>query len=209
MTGSIPRKVARLTGDLLRHPEYSRRYFRHNLFRRAMVLDLELPWFPYAAIDFLEMYLKPHMTLCEYGSGGSTLFFARRVHYVYAIEGNAEWYQRVCGRLNDKWLSNVHVKFCPFDFTNPVGFEKSTYLHSLPEEPLDVIVIDGTEEWVPVRPICFRAAEQRIQSGGIIVVDDSWRYPELRENNRAKRFQTFQSVGPGRPGVTSTDVFFY
>jgi hypothetical protein len=43
----------------------------------------------------------------------------------------------------------------------------------------------------------------------MIVVDDSWRYPELRAKNRAKRFSVFQSVGPCRPGVTSTDVFFY
>ncbi len=209
MTGSVPRKIARLASHLLSHPEYSRRYLRHNLFHRAMALDLELPWFPYAAIDFLQEYLKPHMTVFEYGSGGSTLFFARRVRYVYSTEDNAEWYQRVCGRLNEKWLSNVHVKFCPFDFKNPAGFEKSAYLHSLPDEPLDVIVIDGTEEWALVRPICFRLAEQRIQPGGIIIVDDSWRYPELRGDHRAQRFQTFQSVGPGRPGVTSTDVFFY
>ena len=44
---------------------------------------------------------------------------------------------------------------------------------------------------------------------GIVVVDDSWRYPGLRRNHRAKELKIFQSVGPCRPGVTSTDVFFY
>ena len=52
-------------------------------------------------------------------------------------------------------------------------------------------------------------AQTRIKKNGIIVVDDSWRYPEIRQRNAARRFQIFQSVGPARPGVTSTDVYFY
>ena len=102
-----------------------------------------------------------------------------------------------------------HAASRPFDFKDPVGFEKSDYLHALPDAPLDVIVVDGTEEWNYVRPTCFRHAEKFIKPGGIIVVDDSWRYPELHRKHRAKRVQSFQSVGPCRPGVTSTDIFFY
>ena len=60
-----------------------------------------------------------------------------------------------------------------------------------------------------VRPICFRKAEEHVKPNGIIVVDDSWRYPSLRENNRARDVKVFQSVGPCLLGVTSTDVFFY
>jgi hypothetical protein len=41
------------------------------------------------------------------------------------------------------------------------------------------------------------------------VLDDSWRYDPVRAEHHAKRFEAFQSVGPGRPGVTSTDVYFY
>jgi len=72
-----------------------------------------------------------------------------------------------------------------------------------------VIVVDGTEWTANVRPICFRAAEEQIAAGGIIVVDDSWRYRELRQANRAHGVNIFESVGPGRFGVTSTDVYFY
>jgi predicted O-methyltransferase YrrM len=60
-----------------------------------------------------------------------------------------------------------------------------------------------------VRPVCFARAERQVRPGGIIVVDDSWRYPALRQANRARHFRDFQSVGPFRPGVTSTDIFFY
>lgn len=209
MQGTLPQKVIRLVGDLISHPQYIPRCARHNLLNGKTPLDLEIPWFSYAAIDFLETFLKSDMIVCEYGSGGSTLFLARRTKFVYSIEDNAEWFQRLSQRLRDKGLMNVNLKLYPFDFKNPVGFEKSSYLHAIPDELFDVIVVDGSEEWTQVRPACFRHAEKHIKPGGIIVVDDSWRYPILRTSHHAKRFEVFQSVGPCRPGVTSTDVFFY
>jgi SAM-dependent methyltransferase len=209
MQGTLPQKVVRLLGDLISHPQYIPRCARHNVLAGKTPLDLEIPWISYAAIDFLEKFLQPQMIVCEYGSGGSTMFFARRTRFVYAIEDNVEWYARVSGRLREEKLLNVNIKLCPFDFKNPTGFEKSSYLHAMPDDLFDVIVVDGSEEWTQVRPVCFRHAEKHIKPGGIIVVDDSWRYPDLRTSHRAQRYEIFQSVGPCRPGVTSTDVFFY
>lgn len=208
MHGTVPQKIGRVLTDLILHPRYVSRCLNHNL-RGKSPLELELPWFSYAAIDFLDEWLRPHMTVCEYGSGGSTLFFASRVKRVFSIEDNATWQELVTGKLAEKGLKNAVVKLFPFDFKNPVGFEQSAYLNAIPAEKFDVLVIDGSEEWTKVRPTCFRKAERHVRSGGIIVVDDSWRYPELRENNAAKQVEVFQSVGPGRPGVTSTDIFFY
>jgi len=209
MHGTVPIKVGRLIADLLLHPQYIPRCVSHNLANGRTPIDLEIPWFSYAAIDFLDQFLKPEMRVCEYGSGGSTLFFARRTKSVHSIEDNPEWHQRVSQRLEEKNVSNVTLRLCPFDFKNPAGFESSEYLHAIPNEQFDVIVIDGSEEWTQVRPVCFRKAEERVQPGGIIVVDDSWRYPRLRIENHGRTQRIFQSVGPCRPGVTSTDVFFY
>jgi SAM-dependent methyltransferase len=209
MHGTVPQKVGRLAADLMLHPKYIPRCLAHNILNGKSPLDLELPWFSYAAIDFLQDYLKPHMTVCEYGSGGSTLFFARRVKSVFSIEDNPHWFELVSRRLQQKCIRNVTLQLCPFDFKNPVDFEHSAYLNAIPDEFFDVIVVDGSEEWTPVRPICFAKAEGKIKPSGILVVDDSWRYPGLREKNRARTFKIFQSVGPCRPGVTSTDVFFY
>jgi len=209
MQGTIPQKIGRVVADLCLHPQYVPRCLVHNVITRKTPADLELPWFAYAAIDFLEDFLQPNMTVCEYGSGGSTLFFARRVKSVFSIEDNPEWFNIISRQLLAKSIGNVTLKLCPFDFKNPVGFEKSEYLHAMPDEEFDVIVVDGSEEWKRIRPICFEKAERHVKKNGIIVVDDSWRYQEIREKNRAKRFQIFRSVGPGRPGVTSTDVYFY
>jgi len=181
----------------------------HNLIQGKTPLDLEIPWFSYAAIDFLKEFVQSDMTVFEYGSGGSTLFFAERAKSVVSVEDNERWFDMVSKRLQQKSIRNALLKFQPFDFRNPKGFEQSAYLNAIPDGPLDIVVIDGSEEWTQVRPICFEKAEAHVREGGIIVLDDSWRYPGLRQNNRARSHRIFQSVGPCRPGVTSTDVFFY
>jgi hypothetical protein len=137
------------------------------------------------------------------------LFFAKRAKSVFSIEDNAAWFREISRRIEQSQIGNVTMKLCPFDFKKPDGFEESDYLNSIPEESFDVIVVDGSEEWARIRAICFAKAQTKIRKGGIIVVDDSWRYPEIRNNHSARSYQIFQSVGPCRPGVTSTDVFFY
>lgn len=209
MHGTVPQKIGRVITNLVLNPQYISRCLAHNLVKTKTPLDLEIPWFSYAAIDFLNGYVKPHMNVFEYGSGGSTLFFAQRAASVYSVEDNPEWFHRVTTRLKEKGITNVELRLCPFDFKNPVGFSESGYLQAMPDKKFDIIVIDGSEEWNQVRPICFAKAENHVTPGGIIVVDDSWRYDSIRKENKAARMRILQSVGPCRPGVTSTDIFFY
>ncbi len=212
MEGSIARKMGRLVMNLAAYPRHLPRYIRDNTrhwLANATPLDLEIPWFSYAATDMLESFLEPHMKAFEYGSGGSTIFLAKRVKAVLSVEDNSVWFDIVSRRLHETGLSNVELLLRPFDVKNPVGFESSEYFGALPDEMFDVLVIDGSEEWTQVRPACFRRAEERVNPGGIIVLDDSWRYHEPQRSNKARRVESFVSTGPCRPGVTSTDIFFY
>src|SRR5688572_10886253 len=93
MTGTVTTKMARLGMHLLTHPQYVRRYMQESLLTHKTPLDLEVPWFSFEAIEFLDQFLKPHMIVAEYGSGGSTIFFARRAAFVYSIEDNRDWYR--------------------------------------------------------------------------------------------------------------------
>jgi SAM-dependent methyltransferase len=209
MNGTVPQKIARVVTNLALHPQYISRCINHNLINGKSPLDLEIPWFSYAAIDFLDSFVKPHMTVCEYGSGGSTIFFARRAKSVFSIENDPKWFDLVKKRFESQELRNITIQLHPFDFKNTEGFEHSSYLHAIPDARFDIIVVDGMEEWNQVRPICFEKAEARVKPGGIIIVDDSWRYQTLRDKNYARSHRVFKSVGPCRPGVTSTDIFFY
>jgi len=212
MEGTVTQKIGRLVWNLAENPGHLRRYIADNTrhwLGHATPLDLEVPWFSYAATDFLDTFLERHMTAFEYGSGGSTVFLAKRIKSVISVEDNPTWSDLVSRRLKDNGLTNVTLKLHRFDVKNPVGFDTSDYLRALPDEKFEVIIIDASEELCPDRPICFRHAEERVKPGGIIVLDDSWRYAEPRRSSTAKRVESFVSTGPCRPGVTSTDVFFY
>jgi predicted O-methyltransferase YrrM len=209
MNGSAAVKVARLAANLAAHPGYIAPYLSDYTSRRSP-LELEKPWFSYSAIRFLDQFVKPRMLIYEYGSGGSTLYFAKRSGCVVSIEDNKQWYDRVSCIVHERAIKNVEVRFTPADLSSLELFQASGYPDALPKEPADIVVVDGSElDDVQVRPSCFAVAETRIKTGGVIIVDDSWRYPQLRRHNHAKKVQTCQSVGPARPGVTSTDLFFY
>ena len=204
-----PQRVAKLASHLLQHPGNVPRYISHNLITRKEPVELELPWFSYAAIDFLKRYLRPEMQVFEFGSGGSTLFFAQHCKTVISVEDNAHWCEIVAAKLASRGIENVDLRHVPVAFTNEQEFAASDYLKAVRQSVVDVIVVDGTEWTSNIRPICFHAAEEQVAPGGIIVVDDSWRYRQLRQMNRAQRLEIFESVGPARFGVTSTDVYFY
>jgi predicted O-methyltransferase YrrM len=206
---SNPQRVAKLASHLLQHPGNVPRYITDNVITRKAPVELELPWFAYAAIDFLKHYLRREMRVFEFGSGGSTLFLAQRCKSVTSVEDNAHWREIVAAKVTRRGVKNVDLRHVPVAFTTEEAFAASDYLQAVRQSVFDVIVVDGTEWTSNIRPICFRAAEEQIKFGGIIVVDDSWRYRQLRQMNRAQRFEIFESVGPARFGVTSTDVYFY
>src|SRR5690349_2472393 len=97
-TLSLTRLLGVLT-NLALHPQYIRRCVSHNLINGKQPVDVGLPGFSYAAIDFLEEHLEAHMSICEYGSGGSTLFFSRRVRSVCSIENDPKRHELVRQRL--------------------------------------------------------------------------------------------------------------
>lgn len=209
MKGNNLSKVCRLLAHLATHPNHIASYLSFGPLSSKSPLDLGLPWFSLSAIHFLDSFVSQSMNVFEYGSGGSTIYFAGRAASIISTEDNKEWLERVQIRLAANGAANVTLQHRPFDFHRAEHFEQSEYLCSIPDRAFDVIIVDGTEESIPVRPACFYHAESRIAEGGIIVVDDSWRYRELRSRNRAKSFREFRGIGPCRPGVTSTDVFFY
>lgn len=204
------RKVAQLAVGAVRRPKDLRRYVDQSVLRRRTSLDLELPWFSYGAIDFLESHLRPDMTVYEYGSGGSTLFFARRTATVVSVENDADWLAAVDERLHREGLANVELKHASFDSPGEDRFAESPFAQALPHIPADVVVVDSYDYdvWTrrPRRPQLMPGARVRVKPGGIVVLDDSWRYPELWCNDPSAR--TFRGLGPARLPVTSTTVFF-
>ncbi len=201
--------MAMLCGYLATHPQMLPTYIRQSINRSVSPIALELPWISFAAIQWLEKFLKPSFAVAEFGGGGSTLFFAGRTASVLCVESHQDWIQKIEDALAERNISNVSVQLHPFDPRDQEAYARSGYLASIEGNSYDVILVDGYEEDVELRPTCFYHAQEHVREGGIIIVDDSWRYLSLRENNRAKEWREFRSIGPCRPGVTTTDIFFY
>lgn len=205
-------RVTKLFAALISSPTVLPRYVAHLPAWKRPPLASGQPWWSYGAIDFLATRITPNMTVFEFGTGGSTIFLARRCRALSCVENHPMWYGAVQKRLREKELSNCTITLCPLPTANsPASWEH--YLSGL-SKPYDVIVIDGFD---PVefgkegtyRKVCFARAEEIVRPGGFIVVDDSWRYTSLRSSNRATSVHVFEGVGPCRVGVTSTDVYCY
>lgn len=202
-------RVAKLAATLVRQPHYLPRYLKALPIWKRLPVDLAVPWWSFAAIDFITEQCQPHFEVFEYGTGGSTILFAKQCKKVTAVEDDAAWQRVVEKALDTLHLSNASLVLRPFNFQTPGDFENSAYLQALAESSYDIIVLDGQDFTGEIRPICFQRAEAYIKKGGMIIVDDSWRYPQLRQTCSARSVRTFESVGPYRVGVTSTDVYFY
>jgi predicted O-methyltransferase YrrM len=176
---------------------------------RHTPLDLGMPWWSFGAANAVAGLLKESMEVFEFGSGGSTVFLARKVMHLTCVEDSEEWIGSVSAEVRRSNLSNVNILARPFDFGRTEEFESSSYLNALQGRSYDLIVVDGQEHAAKVRPQCFWRAERFIRPGGVIVLDDSWRYPEVKQQNKASRFKDYKGVGCCRLGVTSTCLFFY
>lgn len=68
-----------------------------------------------AETDVICALLKPTDVMFEYGSGGSTAEWARRVKKVYAAEHIDEWAKRVTGLLSEEGIDNATIVSRPPD----------------------------------------------------------------------------------------------
>lgn len=68
-----------------------------------------LPWMTYPAIEYLNQFNFKSEKVLEFGSGGSSIWWADRVQNLTCIEDNLEWYEKVQESLNN--LPNVKCEF--------------------------------------------------------------------------------------------------
>jgi len=157
-----------------------------------------LPWITYSFIDFISGRLKRELSIFEFGSGNSTLFFAERVKTVTTVEHNAEWYNK----LKEKLPGNVELVLSKSD-------SKEDYLNDLKKSNnnYDIIFIDGIH-----RVECCFTAINHLTVGGVIILDDSEReeYNEGMKyliNNGFKRID-FWGIPPGMFIRKCTTIFY-
>lgn len=115
------------------------------------------PWLHPDAIAYMNTILRPEFDVMEFGAGGSTLWFAKRVHGVVSFETNVKWMEAVL-RFRQPNVLLVHT-----------GHYKGVVSERF--EHVDLLFIDG--EPVAERASWLMAAPHIVKDGGWIVLDNA------------------------------------
>lgn len=180
-----------------------------------------LPWLTPAANRFLEEYLRPTDVGLEFGSGRSTLWFARHLGQFTSVEHDEGWYRRVRASLDQAGVANTCYHHVPQDVPHEDG-ANSAYariLERFGDDTLDIVLVDGV-----YRDACALRALAKLRAGGLLVIDNVNWYLPCRSRAPASRRpsdgpatgvwrQVWESVAPWRRywtsnGVTDTALFF-
>ncbi len=153
-----------------------------------------IPSLALPAICFLDDYLTRDMRVFEWGSGASTVFFARRCLELQSVEHSKKWYETVGkamkyrglvssydfdtqeGTIFGRLLLEPEEGYDPEFASSQPGYETVNFkdyvtnIDTMPTEFLDVILVDGR-----ARCACLERAQPKLKPGGLLILDDSRR----------------------------------
>lgn len=149
---------------------------------------LPTPWLTFACLRWLESHVRSDMDVFEWGSGGSTLYFAPRVRSLVSVEHDQDWHATVDAWLRRRGISHVRLVLQPPEDAGATPREQATRLFqssdaayrdklfvgyvkaidAYPQRSFDLILIDGRS-----RVGCLAHALDKVKAGGAIVFDNS------------------------------------
>lgn len=157
-----------------------------------------IPWITYAAISFLENRLNKEISVFEYGTGASTLWWANRVKNVISIEHDKSWHTKM------KSLLPESVKTFLIELIVNGAYAKKVLEFS---ELFDIVVIDGRD-----RVNCAKYSINALKPVGIILWDDTDRL-QYAEGityllDRGFRRISFSGLSPMGSCSCETSIFY-
>lgn len=174
-----------------------------------------LPWVTYAMRAFLDGIIQPQMSVFEWGSGGSTVYFASRVERLITIEHDAGWLDVVRNALaapgmDTAWQGLLippehsgqqHDPADPGSYSSTDepwnGYTFRGYasaIDAFADSAFDVIMVDGR-----ARPSCAAHAIAKVKAGGYLILDNAERphYRWIHQNMENLGWETRNLSGPG------------
>ncbi len=163
-------------------------WYASNRQGRTPIEDEE-PWITIPALKFIETRVMGIGNVLEWGSGGSTIFYARRAAKVVSIEHDRCWNVKVKDEINRLALGNIESYLVepqlradggtsdpvdPADYGSDADefrrHEFSRYVATIDslQSRFDLISIDGR-----ARPACLAHAVPWVADGGYLLLDNS------------------------------------
>ena len=143
-----------------------------------------IPWCTYPFIKFIEPRLKKDFTVFEYGSGNSTIWYAKRVKEIISVENDEAWF-KVVSKLLPANAKLIYIK-------SDIDGE---YCRSIVKQnsKFNIIIIDGRDR---INSIKFSV--NQLTDDGIIVFDNSQieKYKEGLNLLNSMNFKKIDFIGP-------------
>jgi len=153
-----------------------------------------VPWYTYPAIEYLRQFDFSNKNIFEYGCGNSSIFWARLANSVISVETDPQWFENI-NSLKPYNLT-IHLEVLQDSYVNSI--QKNNILY-------DLVIIDGV-----YRHECVRKSIQYLAMDGLLILDNSERYPELcKEIREHDLLQVdFFGYGPINCYTWTTSIFF-
>jgi hypothetical protein len=117
------------------------------------------PWLGFSAIQHIRKLLRSDWRVLEFGSGMSTLWWARHSNLLVSREDNETWYNSVASRLQTKMERLQYIL---------ARGEQYYDLSAFPNAYFDFILVDGS-----YRSKCIEASLPKLKPGGYMYLDNS------------------------------------
>jgi predicted O-methyltransferase YrrM len=145
----------------------------------------DVPWLTEDAIKFLETFLqtKKNAKILEFGSGASTIWFAKRTKNLVSVEHDPQWFKTVQNKLKaDKTDQNVQLIFKKKPY--------HTVCDMFPDGNFDLILIDGRN-----RKSCILYSLRIVKQGGILMLDNAERpYYQCVISEHLKNWHAYKTI---------------
>lgn len=191
-------------------------YMKSNRDRSVSPMDLGIPWIAYGSISKLKEIVSKDMKVFEFGSGGSTRFFAERVAEVHSVEHHEGWYHKVREDLSQ--FSNLRLNWKPaiqidggakqaIVDESQDGLDYNDYAQSIsvfPDAYFDIILVDGR-----ARNACINNSIEKLKPGGYLILDNSNRNSYKTSLEKLDRWLFDRTLGPshGLKKFTQTSIY--
>lgn len=128
------------------------------------------PWLTHFMVDLLDTWLCSTDVGLEFGSGRSTIWFAKRVKHLISVEHDPEWYAKVNKQLHmlgEPISERVDYRLLQVEKAKPETSEYVKVFEEIKNESLDFCLVDGM-----ARDYCALASIDKLKSGGILIIDN-------------------------------------
>lgn len=101
------------------------------------------PWWGKGSAEWLNKQLNPNFKVLEFGSGGSTLFFAERCEEVISIENNKEFHKLLSEYIKKDNFTNIKLHL--LEKESKLFYNEEQYnniINSFPDNYFNIILVD-------------------------------------------------------------------